>query len=594
MVDFSWITGSFISFLNGSISSLEHSFTSLTIGGSQTLLISIAAIIIVAAIFAFVLRLFKQELIPAYIIAGLVIGPLVLGLVKNSSLIAALAEIGIAFLLFVAGLEISSQKLKETSSAFIAGLVQIIVIGAATFLISLGLGFAKIEAFYLALIIAFSSTIIVVKLLADSRELNTLHARIAISILVLQDLIAIIALAILSSHYTSMFVLLAIMKLVLIALIAFFLNKTILKSIFKFASTSTELLFLVSIAFVFLFAALAYVLGLSIVIGTFIAGVALANLPYKAEIESKIKPLRDFFAIIFFVSLGTWLTSFDIGKSALIFIIFLVLVILAKPFLTAVIVRMFGYKTRTSILTGLGIGQISEFSLILALQALLLGVLSQATFNTIILVAIITMALTPYLLKASSLIHSKSASLFGFLDNMPVNREDIGHRTNTKKTILLFGCHRMGTIFLKALSKMKENIFVIDYNPEIIRALTKQNISCVYGDSSSTEVIEQLRMKDVNIAISTMPQIDDNMLLIKKLKYANPAIFVLVTAEKIHDALKLYQVGADYVILPHVISGEKGLDIVNDVDKFSKDKNKFKKTREEHIKHLEDLHRFLY
>jgi len=343
-----------------------------------------------------------------------------------------------------------------------------------------------------------------------------------------------------------------------------------------------------------LFAALAYVLSLSIVIGAFIAGVALANLPYKAEIESKVKPLRDFFVIIFFVSLGTWLTSFDISKSALIFIIFLVLVILLKPFITAVIVRMFGYKTRTSILTGLGICQISEFSLILALQGLILGVLSQATFNMIVLVAIITMALTPYLLKIGSLIHSKSASLFSFLDNMPVYREDIGHRTSTKKTILLFGCHRMGTIFLKALSKLKENIFVIDYNPEIIHALTKQGISCVYGDSSNTEVMEQIRMKDVNIAISTIPKIEDNTLLIRKLRQTNPSIFILATAEKIHDALRLYEIGADYVILPHVISGEKSLDIIKEVEKFSRDKGKFTKMKEEHIQYLEDLHRFLY
>lgn len=596
MVDFETITGSAISFLNTSISSFQHSISTMT-SGNQTVLISLATIIIVAAIFALILKLLKQELIPAYILAGLVIGPLVLGLVKNSSLITALAEIGIAFLLFVAGLEISSQKLKETSYAFIAGLFQIIIIGFATFFISIGFGFTRLEALYLALILAFSSTIIVVKLLADKRELNTLHARIAISILVLQDFIAIIALAILSSsasQYTGSFMIIALVKLVLIVLIAWFLNKTILNSIFKFASSSTELLFLVSIAFVFLFAALAYFLNLSIVIGAFIAGVALANLPYKVEIESKIKPLRDFFVIIFFVSLGTWLTSFNINKDVLVFIIFLALVVIAKPFITAFIIRMFGYKTRTSILSGLAIGQVSEFSLILALQGLLLGILSQTTFNIIVLVAIITMALTPYLIKSSAFIHSKSASLFSFMDNMPVHREIIGHKTDTKKTIILFGCHRMGSIFLKTLGKMKENILVVDYDPEIIRALTKQDIACIYGDTGSADVIEALQLKHVNVAISTIPDIHSNSLLIKKLKLLNPDIFVLVTAEKIHDALRLYEVGADYVILPHVISGEKSLELIKDVEKFSSNKGKFRKTREEHIKHLEELHRFLY
>lgn len=580
--------------VSNGISSLQKSLS--TLPANQAILISIGTIIVVAAVFACISKILKQELILGYILAGLIIGPLVLGLVRNTSLISALAEIGIAFLLFVTGLEISASKLSETKSSFFAGLIQIIVIGAATFFVSRALGFALIESFYLALIIAFSSTIVVVKLLTDNNELSTLHGRIAVSILVLQDLAAIIALAILSSSFSTSFIITALLKLLLIMLIAFFLNKTVLGPLFKFASSSTELLFLVSIAFVFLFSGLAYILNISIVIGAFIAGLAIANLPYKLEIENKIRPLRDFFAIIFFVSLGTWLTTFDLTKTILPFIIFLAFVIVVKPFITAAAVRILGYKTRTSILSGISLAQISEFSLILALQGLLFGVLLQETFNMIVLIAIITMALSPYLIKASSLVYGKTASLFNFLDGITIykDKEEIGHRTRNKKAVLLFGCHRMGTIFLKALSHMKENLMVIDYNPDIIRALTKQNISCIYGDSRNDEILECLPLKDVNIAISTIPDINDNILLIAKLKQANPKIFTLVTAEKIHDALKLYNLGADYVILPQVISGEKGLDIVKDAEKISQNREKFTKIREEHVSYLKDLHRFLY
>lgn len=588
------ITGNAVFLVSNGISSLQKSLS--TLPANQSILISIGTIIVVAALFACILKVLKQELILGYILAGLIIGPLVLGLVRNTSLISALAEIGIAFLLFVTGLEISASKLKETRSSFFAGLIQIIVIGAATFFISRAIGFALIESFYLALIIAFSSTIVVIKLLADNNELSTLHGRIAVSILVLQDLAAVIALAVLSSSFSTSFIITALLKLLLIMLIAFFLNKTVLGPLFKFASSSTELLFLVSIAFVFLFSGLAYILNLSIVIGAFIAGLAIANLPYKLEIESKIRPLRDFFAIIFFVSLGTWLTTLDITKSILPFIIFLAFVIVVKPFITAAAVRIFGYKTRTSILSGISLAQISEFSLILALQGLLFGVIMQETFNMIVLIAIITMALSPYFIKASSLVYGKTASLFNFLDGVTIykDKEEIGHRTKNKKGILLFGCHRMGTIFLKALNHAKENLMVIDYNPDIIRALTKQNISCIYGDSRNDEILECLSLKDVNIVISTIPDINDNILLIAKLKQANPKIFILVTAEKIHDALKLYNLGADYVILPQVISGEKGLNIVKEAEKISQNKEKFAKIREEHVSYLKDLHRFLY
>ncbi|MGB9707709.1 MAG: cation:proton antiporter [Candidatus Pacearchaeota archaeon] len=586
------ITGNAILFVSNGISSLQHSLS--TLPANQEILISIGAIIVVAALFACILKVLKQELIPGYILAGLIIGPLILGIVRHTSLVSALAEIGIAFLLFVAGLEISVSKMKETVSSFLAGLIQVLVIGAATFFVSRALGFALMESFYLALIIAFSSTIIVVKLLADSKELDTLHGRIAVSILVLQDIAAIFALAVFSSSYNTSFIITALLKLFLIMLIAFFLNKTVLGPLFKFASSSTELLSLVAVAFVFLFAGLAYLLNLSIVIGAFIAGITIANLPYKLEIESKVRPLRDFFAIIFFVSLGTWLTTLDITKTVIPFFIFLAFVLLVKPFITAATIRLFGYKTRTSILSGISLAQISEFSLILAFQGLLFGILAQGTFNMVVLIAIITMALSPYLMRISTLVYGKTASLFNFLNGISIYKEEPKHITKNKKGILLFGCHRMGSIFLKALNNAKENIMVVDYNPDIIKALTKQNVSCIYGDSRSDEVIECLPVKDAKIAISTIPNIADNILLIGKLKKLNPQIFMIVEADKIHDALKLYNLGADYVILPQVVGGEKSLDIVKEAENISKNKERLAKLKKEHFEYLKELHRTLY
>ena len=579
------ITGSVITAISAGISTLQQTLSRLP--ETQTILVSISFIIVIAAIFALIFKVLRQELIPAYIITGLIIGPLILGLVKNTVLITGLAEIGVAFLLFVAGLEISMPKLKETGkSALIAGFFQIVIISVATFFISTALGFPRIESICLALILTFSSTVLVVKVFADKHELNTLHSRIAISILMLQDIIAVLALAMLSNQFTAPFIYAALLKLPLIILVAFFLSLTILRPLFKFSSKSTELLFIVSLAFVFLFSAFAHYLGLSIIIGSFVAGLAIANMPYRLEIESKIRPLRDFFAIIFFVSLGMLLTSFDISALIIPFIVFLALVIVAKPIITTLIVRLTGYKTRTSTLTGFSLAQISEFSLILALQGLVLGILSQATFNLVIMIAIITMALTPYAIKSCSFFSSFLGKIG--IEKIQVTREK-GYRSKTKKTVLLLGCHRMGTVFLKQLSRFKHKILVIDFNPTIIHALKKQQVSCIYGDVANTELLEQLPLSKIKVAISTIPNKENNMLMIEYLKKKKPDIFVVVTAEKIHDALEFYNVGADYVILPYFESAEKSIELIKKLTK--KD---FTKVKKQQIAYLYDLHRFLY
>jgi Kef-type K+ transport system membrane component KefB len=473
----------FSSFSSG-VSSLQTLLSQLP--ESQAVLISIGIIIIVAATFALIMKSLNQEMIPAYIIAGLVIGPLVLGLVKNTVLISVFAEIGIAFLLFVAGLEISMSKLKETSlGSVLAGCFQIAIIGVAVFFISQALGFSLIASIYLALIFSFSSTILVIKLFADKYEINTLHGRIVISILLIQDIVAIFALAVLSKEFSSYFIFIALTKLVLMLSVAFILNKTILKPLFRFSSKSPELLFIVAIAFLFLFAALSYFLGFSIIIGSFIAGLALASLYYKTEIESKIRPLRDFFAIIFFVSLGMLLTSFDIKQVLIPFLIFIALVLIAKPIIIAFFVRIVGYKRRTSALAGFSLAQISEFSLVLALQGLLLGFLTQEIFTTVVLVAIVSMAITPYLIRGSTKLYSKTIGLLWLIEKLPTFREKTKYRGGEKKTVLLIGCHRMGSVFIRKLKRVRHKILIIDFNPEIIKSLENKNISAIYGDISN-------------------------------------------------------------------------------------------------------------
>jgi len=274
---------------------------------AEVIILDIAVILIISAVLAFIARVLKQPLIPAYVLTGLIVGPLFLGFVDNVDLITAFSEIGIAFLLFIAGLEISFKKIKEANLAKIlfVGITQVTIIFFTVFFLRDFLGLSTLQAGYLGIIIAFGSAMVDIKLLADRGELVTLHGRLVLGILLLEVLIAIIAIIIFTTGgFIVVPILIAFSKLLLIFGIALVLQKFVLNKLFKFAAKSSELLFLSALAVLFFFILLSFLAELSIIIGAFIAGVSLANSPFKTELESRISPLRDFFAILFFVALG--------------------------------------------------------------------------------------------------------------------------------------------------------------------------------------------------------------------------------------------------------------------------------------------------
>jgi Kef-type K+ transport system membrane component KefB len=553
---------------------------------NQSVLVSISLVVIIAAILALISKLLKQELILGYILAGIIIGPLVLGLVKDTSLIKQLAEIGITFLLFAAGLEMSIKKLKgRISPIILTCIIQLISVVIVSFFVLIAFKFSRIESLWLGIAISISSTVVVTKILADKNELNTLHARLIMGIMLVQDIIAILALAILSKNFSLSIILVSLLKLVALILFAFLLN-LVARPLFKKAASSSELLFIFSLAFLFLFVFLSYALGLSIAIGAFIAGILVANTPYKIEIESKTKSLRDFFSIIFFVAIGMWLTNLS-SQILLPLIPILLILIIIETLMTALPLRLSGYKTRTSLQVGFAFAQISEFSLILMLSALTLGIISQNAFDLIILATVVSMAITPYTMKLATPLYSVFNSIFKFI-KVPTNKE-ISKNISGKKTILLIGCHRMGSIYLKNLEKYKDKILVVDFNPEITESLEKQGISCIYGDTRNYEFINQIPSQNLKIILSTVPCKEDNLVIINHFKKVSEDIFVVVTAQIIDDALEFYDAGADYVILPAIISAEQSLDIIKKTNK-----REFKKFKQEHIKYLKELHRILY
>ena len=557
---------------------------------AELIIFEIGIILIISAVFAFIAKMLKQPLIPAYVLTGLLIGPLALGLLKNMDLISAFSEIGIAFLLFVAGLEISFKKIKEANLKKIAiiGLFQVAIIFGVAVLLSGWLDLSTLQAAYIGIILAFGSTMVDIKLLSDKGELVTLHGRLVLGILLFQDLVAIIAIAIFTTGgFAILPIAVSFAKLLGMVAGAIILQKFVLGRLFKFAAKSAELLFLSSLAVLFLFIITSYFLELSIVIGAFIAGVSLANSPFKLELESRISPLRDFFAILFFVALGIQIVFTGIGERLLLLGALLVGAMIIKPIITLVLLRITGYQAKTSFMTSISLAQLSEFSLIIGMLGVSVGVLDMPIFSTIILATIITMSVTPYFIEYKEKMYKIFKHPIRILNYLPI-KETSGYNSKGKSEILLIGAHRSGSVLLKKFIRDKEKLLVLDHNPEVINKLIDNKISCVYGDLNSPEIFNKINLNDLKLVVSTVPNYKENLRLIKVSKEVSPRTKVVVTGSRISETLDLYSAGADYVITPKILAGEEISGMIKSR------KQDFKKLKREHLKKLNEIHKLLY
>ena len=547
----------------------------------------IGLIIVVATFFAYIAKLLNQPLIAAHILTGLILGPF-LGLITESATITTLSEIGIAFLLFIVGLEIDIKRLRNVGLvSSLGGIIKSLMLFGAGFLIAMALGFVRIEAVYIGIIVTFSSTMIVVKLLADKRELDTLHGRIILGLLLMEDIIAIFVLSALTSlsNFSLIVLVISVIKALAMLVVAVFASKFIFPYLFKFAARNLELLFLLALTAVFLFSMLFTFLGFSIVIGAFVAGVSLANLPYNIEIASRIKPLRDFFATIFFVSLGLGLGIGSISKMIIPLVVFVFFILLLKPLITMFVCSFFGYKRRTSFLTGMSLAQISEFSLIIVAQGMALGHLPKDVVSFTVLLGIITITATSYFVKYEDYAYLKLGRIFKSFDRFTEEKSELEYKGNKKGHVILCGYNRIGYNIVTTLKKLKKDILIVDFNPEVIRKLITQKIPCIYGDIGDVEVLGKLNLKDAKIVISTVPTKRDNLLLIEKTKEANKKAVIYVTASQVDEALELYDAGADYVILPHFLGGEH-ISVL--IEKFAGNIDKVIRHKLGHIKELKE------
>lgn len=554
------------------------------------LIFDLSVIIIITTAIAYFLKLVRQPLIIAYVIAGIVLGPLGFNLFKDMNWINSLSEIGIAFLLFIVGLELDLNKIKSVGAfSVFGGILQVLITAATGFFVAIYFGFSQVSAMYIGLALAFSSTMLVVKILKDREEIDTLHGRLMIGLLVMQDIIVVFALSMVStlSFIDYSFVLLALFKVLVFMLAALIASKFFLPRIFRFAAKSDELLFLCSLSMCFLFSLLAYKLGFSIAIGSFMAGIMLGSLPYGIDIAGMIGGLKNFFVTIFFVSLGMQLVFIPLSM-ILILAVLLLLTIIVKPLIIMVLSSLFGYEKRTSFLTSFGLGQISEFSLIMASFGFYTSSqISPNVFSLIVFMTLISMILTSYVMDYDSWIYNKLSRYIGMFEKLSLAKKQLIVKTKKKRAdVILFGCHRMGSVFLKSFRVKNSNVFVVDHNPEIIKMLSQRGIDCIYGDCTNPEVLRKIDFKNAKLVISAIPSLELNEFLLSHVKAKKKKIAFIATQNHLHEALDLYEKGADYVILPHISTSES---IFSLISKMLSNKAMIKDIRNRHIKHLLSL-----
>jgi len=341
-----------------------------------------------------------------------------------------------------------------------------------------------------------------------------------------------------------------------------------------------------SLAVLFLMLGVVSFLGFSLGIGGFLAGFILANTMFKSNTRAEMKPLREFFAAIFFVSLGIQFNPTVLLNSAGLFSGLVVLTSIVKPLILITAFVMLGYGLRNALLIGLLMGQSSEFSFILAKIGLETDQFGQDTYSLIISTVVISILITPYYAMVSKKLYNFIKNRLGKWRSSFI--KVTGHPTNKpkhmKNHVIIVGAHRIGKDIIEHF-KRKSDVVCVEHDPEILKELKREGTYHIYGDVTNEEILKELDVYKAAIIFLMIPDIDDQLFVIGDVKRKNKKIIIISRAHNKHDALKLYEHGADYVIVPEYISS---INTVHMIDRLLKNKTEWKRHREKHIKELKE------
>ncbi len=532
----------------------------------DNIFIQLAIILGLASLLGFVTHKFKLPIILAYLLVGLLLATSTLFNFKDSKALNFLPEIGMAFVLFLVGMELDLREIRRLGRPILlASFLQVLISSIAGFAIAGALGFGMMESIYLGIGLSFSSTIVVVKLLLEKQDLNSLYGKLSVGILLLEDFIAVLILlgltvspSFLNFGYQQAFPIITfVFKVILLFGATLIINRFFLPKIFEAISESHELLFLSAIAWCFIYVAFALFLGFSVVIGAFLAGVGLAASPYHFQIQGKVKPLRDFFVTLFFVYLGTQVNFTDLSKVYPIIIAFSLYAVVAKPIIFLLVLGSFGFRKHTMFQTAVNLSNISEFSLIILLVGLKMGMVGSAALTIIAVSMIVSTVISSLMISKAPKLYKFFKSFVSFFEkDTPFQLAGEINNYNLKDHIVMIGSHQAGESLVKYFQKEGIPLIVLDFNPYQVEKLMDAKVPVVFGDMGDPEVLENLNLNEAKMLISTVPNLIDNKLLIEEVKDRKLNIPVIVRSESYHEAKALYKFGASFVFVPDIVSGE--------------------------------------
>ncbi len=541
----------------------------------------IAALLVLAALTGFFGIILRQPLIVSFIAVGLIAGPSGLDVVHSDEQIDLLAELGIAVLLFLVGIKLDVKLIRSLGTvSLLTGLGQVAFTSIFGYFIGLALGLGHVTSLYVAVALTFSSTIIIVKLLSDKREIDALHGQIALGFLIVQDLVVVLAMIVLSAIGIgagadggggAADVLLALASgVALVALVVLFV-RYVADPLTERLARAPELLVIFAIAQAAMFAAIGDLVGLGKEIGGLLAGVSLASTPYRETIAARLAPLRDFLLLFFFIALGATLDLSLLGTHVTGAIVFSLFVLIGNPLIVLAIMGAMGYRKRTGFLAGLTVAQISEFSLIFIAMGVSLGHVEQDALGLVTLVGLVTIAASTYMITYSHKLYPLFEPYLGVFERKGTPREsaDQAEFAGRDYDVLIFGLGRFGTAIGMRLAKRGFRVLGVDFNPLAVRRWRELGLDAEYGDAGEPEFVKDLPLAKAQWVVSTVPvhatglsHEDPRNTLIQLIRMAGFRGRIAVTSHHKRDTEQLFAAGADIVLEPFQDAADRAVELV--------------------------------
>ncbi|MBB0246045.1 sodium:proton exchanger [Streptomyces alkaliphilus] len=535
----------------------------------------LAAVLAVATVIGLIATRLRQPLIVAFIGVGILVGPAALGWVEADGTIELLAHLGIAVLLFLVGLRLDLHLVRTTGPIALAtGLGQVVFTSAIGYLIARLLGMDNVTSLYVAVALTFSSTIIIVKLLSDKRELEQLHGRIAVGFLIVQDIVVVMVMIALTAfgqrnaiggaeNDLSTEVLLVLGKGIgLLAAIAL-LMKFVLPRLLDHIARSQELLVLFGVAYAISIAAISEWLGFSTEVGAFLAGVSLATTPYRDALGARLVSLRDFMLLFFFLQLGAGLEFTDAGRQLGEAAVLSLFVLIGNPLIVIVIMALMRYPVRVGFLCGLTVAQISEFSLILAALGLSLGHITGATVSLITVVGLITIGVSTYLIMYSQQIWGRIGGWLERFQRVGVRQPDTD-RSGDDVDVILYGLGRFGGHAADRLARAGLRVLAVDWDPYRVTHNEREGVTAVFGSAEDVHFLETLPLSRARWVISAIPHPNTNLALVDGLRRHGYEGRIMLTAHTPREVERSRAAGVDIVLDPFSEAADTALDIVSE------------------------------